>query len=144
MKRFVLRLILDVVLTIALALVLLWAWTWFLGGDPAEAVGESVRLLFNFMDVGLAVWLVLLIVSAVRMRARGGVPAGLTFVWLLVGVILNLIVVTIVGFVQGGWAALLVLFAIEAGIACLIAAAVAVPLVHRAVKDAAPAPSAVE
>lgn len=134
MSRPVIRLILDVVLTIALALVLLWVWVWFLTGELGEAFGEAVRLLFNFMDVGLAVWLVLLIVFTIRSRARGGVPAGLTYVLLLVGAVVNLIVVTIVGFAQGGWAALLVLFAIEAGIACLVAAAVVVPLVHRGLR----------
>jgi hypothetical protein len=44
---------------------------------------------------------------------------------------LVLVVVIVVGFVQGGWAPLLVLFAIEAAIASLIAAAIVLPLVHR-------------
>ena len=44
---------------------------------------------------------------------------------------------TVPGFVQGGWAPLLVLFAIEAGIACLLAAAIVVPIVHRLVKPPA-------
>jgi hypothetical protein len=137
MSRVVLRLILDVVLTIALSLVFLILWQWFLGGSFAEAPAEGVRVLFNFMDVGLAIWLILLVISAVRGRTRGGGPgAGLTWVWALVGAIVNVIVVTIVGFIQGGWAPLLVLFAIEAGIAVLIAAAIVVPIVHRIVRTA--------
>lgn len=136
MSRVVLRLVLDVVLTIAVALGLLILWQWFLGGSPADAAGEGVRVLFNFMDVGLAVWLVLLIIAAVRGRTRGRRPgAALTWVFALVGAIVNLIVVTIVGFAQGGWAPLLVLFAVAAGIAVLIAAAVVVPLVHRLVRS---------
>jgi hypothetical protein len=130
MQRPVLRLILDVVLTIALALLLLGGWQSFLSGSATEGFPEALRVLFNFMDVGLAIWLILLIVAVVRLRPVGP-SAGRTYLWLLVGVILNLLVVTVVGFVQGGWAPLLVLFAITAGIACLAAGAVVVPLVHR-------------
>jgi hypothetical protein len=131
MSRPVLRLILDVVLTIALSLLLLGLWQWFLGGDLGAAFPEALRVLFNFMDVGLAIWAVLLIVFTVRSRSRGGVSAGRTYLFLLIGSILNLLVVLTVGFIQGGWAPLLVLFAIEAGIACLLSAAVVVPIVHR-------------
>ena len=52
---------------------------------------------------------------------------------------MNLIVVTVVGFIQGGWAPLLVLFAIEAGIAVLVGAAIVVTIVHRLVKPTTPA-----
>lgn len=135
MSRVVLRLVLDVVLTIVLSLVFLTLSQWFLSGSLADAPAEGVRVLFNFMDVGLAIWLILLIIAAVRGRTRGGGPrAGLTWVFALVGAIVNLIVVTVVGFIQGGWAALLVLFAIEAGIAVLVAAAIVVPIVHRLVQ----------
>lgn len=142
MSRVVLRLILDVVLTIAVALGLLILWQWFLSGSAADAPLEGVRVLFNFMDVGLGIWAILLIVAAVRGRTRGGGPgAGLTWVFALVGAIVNLIVVTVVGFIQGGWAPLLVLFAIEAGVAVLIGAAVVVPIVHRLVKPPAVPPT---
>jgi hypothetical protein len=133
MRRPVLRLILDVVLTIALALLLLGGWQSFLSGSAADGFAEAVRVLFNFMDVGLAIWLILLIVWVVQLRPAGP-SAGRSYLWLLVGVILNLLVVTVVGFVQGGWAPLLVLFAITAGVACLAAAAIVVPLVHRFVR----------
>jgi len=138
MSRVVLRLVLDVVLTVAVALLLLTGWQWFVSGSPAEAFGEGVRVLFNFMDVGLAVWAILLIVGAVRGRSRAGGPgAGRTWLFLLIGAVVNLIVVTVVGFVQGGWALLLIVFAIEAGLAALIAGAVVIPLVHRLVRSSA-------
>jgi hypothetical protein len=54
---------------------------------------------------------------------------------LLIAAVVNAVVVLTVGFIQGGWAPLLVLFAIEAGLACLIAAAVVLPIVHRLVKS---------
>ena len=128
MSRVVLRLALDVVLTIAVALLLLSLWV--------SSAGEGVRVLFNFMDVGLAIWLVLLIVSAARSKA---VSARRTYVLLVIGAAVNLLVVITVGFIQGGWAPQLVLFAIQAGIACLVAAAIVVPLVHRFVKPPSPA-----
>ena len=137
MSRVVTRLILDVVGTTALALVLLSAFQWFVGGFGSEGLPEGVRVLFNFMDVGLAVWVVLLIVAAVRGRTRGGGPsAPLTYLFLVIGAVLNLIVVAIVGFVQGGWAMFVVVFAIEAGLAALVAGAVVVPIVHRVLRKA--------
>lgn len=133
MSRVVLRLILDVVLTIAVALLLLGGWFSILGGG----FPEGFRVLFNFMDVGLALWLVLqVIVIVLRSRqARSPVlsPAR-AYLLLLIGAVVNALVVLVVGFVQGGWAPLLVLFAIEAGLACLIAAALVLPIVHRLVK----------
>lgn len=133
MSRVVLRLILDVVLTIAVALLLLGGWFSILGGG----FPEGFRVLFNFMDVGLALWLVLQIIVIVlgARQARSPVlsPAR-AYLLLLIGAVVNALVVLVVGFVQGGWAPLLVLFAIEAGLACLIAAAIVLPIVHRLVK----------
>jgi hypothetical protein len=130
MSRAVLRLVLDVVLTIVLALLILGIWQTVLGGLASEGFPEGFRLLFNFMDVGLAVWVIFLIIRLVRTRPNGP-SAGGTWVSLLVGAILNLIVVAVVGFIQGGTGPWLVLFAIEAGIAALVAAAIVVPIVHR-------------
>jgi hypothetical protein len=133
MSRPVVRLILDVMLTILVALALLTGFQVLLGGGLAE----GARVLFTFMDVGLALWVILLIVWVVRLRPAGP-SAARTYLFLLIGVVLNLVVVTVVGFIQGGWGPLLVLFAIEGGIVCLLAAAIVVPIVHRAVKSAQP------
>jgi len=129
-----LRPILDVVGTIVVALVLLGAFFAFMGGSFAAAVPENVRVLFNFMDVGLGVWAILLIVFSVR----NALTLGRAFFSLVVGAVLNLLVVVTVGFVQtGGWAGQLILFAIEAGVACIVAGAIVVPLVHRRAAKAA-------
>ncbi|HEX7834869.1 MAG TPA: hypothetical protein VF479_05315, partial [Pseudolysinimonas sp.] len=110
-------------------------WQWMLSASFEDAFPEAVRVLFNFMDVGLGIWVLLLIIAAIRGRTRGGGPGGgLTFLFVLVGAVVNLIVVAVVGFAQGGWAPLLIIFAIEAGIAVLIAAAIVVPIIHRLVK----------
>jgi hypothetical protein len=133
--RVVLRLILDVVLTIAIALGFLTLWQWMLSSSIEDAFPEAVRVLFNFMDVGLAIWLILLIVWAIRGRTRGGGPgAGRTYLFLFIGAVVNLIVVAVVGFIQGGEGPWLVMFAISGGVAALLAAAIVVPIVHRLVK----------
>jgi hypothetical protein len=135
MVRTIVALIVEVLLVVVVALLLGTAWQWFLTGDLASAVGEGARLLFFFMDVGLAIWLVALIVLTVRRRALPGI--GVTLLAAIVGVIVNAVVVLIVGLVQGGWAALFVLFAIEAGIAFLIAVLVVAPIIRRLFRPAA-------
>ena len=93
----VVRLILDVVGTIALALLLLGGWFSILGGG----FPEGVRVLLNFMDIGLGVWVVLLVVFSVRGSRQARPPV---FRLLLAGAVVNLLVVTTVGFMQtGGW-----------------------------------------
>ena len=136
MSRVVLRLVLDVVLTVALAWGFLALWQWMLSGLSSNAFPEATRVLFNFMDVGLGIWVVLLIIWTIRggIRRSGGLSAARTFLFVLIGAVVNLLVVTVVAFIQGGWAPFLVVFAIEAGIVVLIAAAIVVPIVHRAVR----------
>lgn len=129
MARTVVALVVEVLLVILVALLLGALWQWFLTGDLASGVVEGARLLFLFMDVGLAIWLVVLIVLTVRRRAFPGI--GVTLLVALIAVALNAIVVLIVGFIQGGWGPLLVLFAIEAGIAFLIAALIVAPIIRR-------------
>lgn len=129
MARPVLALVVEVLLVILVALLLGALWQGLLVGDLAEGLVEGARLLFFFMDVGLAIWVVVLIVLAVRRRALPGI--GVTLLAALVGVVVNAIVVLIVGLVQGGWAPLFVLFAIEAGIAFLIAVLIVAPIIRR-------------
>jgi hypothetical protein len=129
MQRTPARIALEVALTIAVALLLLGPWQWFLGAETlAGGFSEAARLLFLFMDVGLVVWLVLLVVVAARRRPAG---VGLTLLFALIGTVTNLLTVIVVGLVQGGWAWLFILFAVEAGVAFLLSATIVVPLVHR-------------
>lgn len=140
MARIVVALVVEVVLAIVVALLLGTLWQWFLGGDLVAALGEGARLLFLFMDVGLVVWVVILVVLAVRRRRLPG--AGETLLAALLGVAVNAVVVIVVGFVQGGWAPLFVLFAITAGFAFLVAVLVVTPIVHRLVPSAVAPPAA--
>jgi len=132
MRRAV-AVVLHLVTAIVVALVLLTGWQWFLGGDLGAAFGEAARLLFLFMDIGLGVWLVLLVVGAVR-GWRRVVPSA------VVGVLLNLLTVLVVGFVQQGavaWAFLF--FGLTAGLAFLVGAGVSSIFVPRLVKPTTPA-----
>jgi hypothetical protein len=129
MSRQVFALIAEVLLVIVVALFIGALWQWLLTGDLASGFVEGARLLFFFMDVGLVLWVVVLVILLVRRRILPGV--GVTLAVAAGGVAVNAIVVLIVGFAQGGWAPLYVLFAIQAGIAFLIAVLLVAPIVRR-------------
>ena len=130
MSRTPARIILDVALTIVVSLLILGLWQALLGGSLAAGFGEGARLLFLFMDVGLAVWVILLVIFAVR---RSSLGIGRTLLFAAIGTLANLLTVIVVGIIQQGWAPLFILFAVEAGVAFLVAAALAVSLVHRVI-----------
>lgn len=131
--RLILALVAEVALVLGVAVLLGALWQWFLTADLAAALPEGARLLFFFMDVGLVVWAVALVVLGVRRKTLPGL--GTTLLWAFIGVVVNAIVVLVVGLVQGGWAALFVLFALEAGIAFLLAVLVVTPLVRRLMRS---------
>jgi hypothetical protein len=126
MPRVVLALLVQTAVVLLLALLLLGAWLRLTAQEPAGVIGEAPRLLFLFMDIGLGVWVVLLIVLTVRRRALPGVAA--TLLAALAGVVLNALTVVVVGLVQGE---VYLTYAIEAGIAFLVAVLVAAPVIHR-------------
>ena len=129
MTRALASLITEVLLVVVVALLLGALWPWLLVGDLASGFVEGARLLFFFMDVGLAIWVVVLIILMVRRRSLPGI--GVTLLVAVAAVAVNAIVVLIVGFAQGGWAPVYVLFAIQAGIAFLIAVLVVAPIIRR-------------
>ena len=126
MARSFVALAVQTAVVVLLALVLLAAWLRLSGLEPSVVIGEAPRLLFLFMDIGLGVWLVALIVLAVRRRALPGV--GATLLAAVAGVALNALTVFVVGLVQGQNH---LAYAIEAGVAFLIAVLVAAPIIHR-------------
>lgn len=130
MSRTPARIILDVALTIVVSLLILGLWQVFLGGSLAYGFGEGARLLFLFMDVGLAIWVILLVIFAAR---RSSLGIARTLLFAVIGALANLLTVIVVGMIQQGWAPLFILFAVDAGVAFLAAAAFAVNLVHRVI-----------
>ncbi|WP_395640726.1 hypothetical protein [Pseudolysinimonas sp.] len=125
MPRVVLAIVVQTALVLLLALLVLGAWL-RISGRPVDVVTESPRLLFFFMDIGLGVWLLLLVVLAVRRRALPGV--AVTLLAAVAGVVLNALTVLVVGVVQGES---FLDYAIEAGLAFLVAVLVAAPIIHR-------------
>jgi hypothetical protein len=125
----IVALVAEIALVLGVAVLLGAAWQWFLTGDLAEALPEGARLLFFFLDIGIVMWVVALVVLTLRRRRLPGV--GVTLLWALIAVVLNAIVVLVVGLVQGGWAALFLVFALEAGVAFLVAVLVVAPIVRR-------------
>ena len=55
----------------------------------------------------------------------------MTLLAAVIGVAVNALVVVVVGFIQGGWAPLFVVFALEAGLAFLVAVLVIAPIIRR-------------
>ena len=138
MGRTVGRIVLDVMVTVVLSLVFLTVWRSMAGATAGASFGQAAQRLFLFMDVGLLVWVLLLTITAIRGRPAG---AGLTLVFGAVGALANLLTVLLVGFAQqGSWVEQFNLFAIEAGIAFLVAAVVAVLVVHRLILKPSPEP----
>ena len=125
MTRTVLALVAQVVLAIVVSLLLGSLWQTIVGGTPAEAA----RRLFFFMDIGLGVWVLLLVILTVRRRALPGI--GATLLAAVVGVVFNALTVFVVGTVQGEGVVTFLGYALEAGIAFLAAVLITAPIIRR-------------
>jgi len=130
MIRPVLALVAQVVLALVVSLLVGAIWQGIVGGTPAEAA----RRLFLFMDIGLGVWTVVLIVLTLRRRALPGI--GVTLIVALVAVVLNALTVFVVGTVQGEGVVLFLGYAFEAGVVFLVAVLIAAPIIHRLFRPA--------
>lgn len=126
MARPILALVAQIVLAILVALLFGASWQAIVTGSTSGAPAEAARLLFFFMDIGLGVWAVVLLVLTLRRRVLPRV--GVIVLAALVGVVLNALTVVVVGIVQGEG---FLPFAIEAGIAFLLAVLVTAPIIHR-------------
>jgi hypothetical protein len=130
MGRKVAWIAVELILSVLVALVILTAWQGFLGGSIAAGFFEAAYALFLFMDVGLVAFLLWLILRAVR-SARPFAALGATG-----AVVLNLVVVLIVGLVQGGETPFGFLsLALTAGIAFVLAVLVATPIAHGLTRE---------
>jgi len=122
--------LLRLLIAIVVALALLTLERWIFSASFSGAIAEAPHRLFLFMDIGLGVWLLLLIVGAVRQRGIGWGVRGVIAA-AVIGAVLNLLTVIAVGFVQqGGWATLFMLYAVEAGLAFIVGAVVAAFIVR--------------
>lgn len=137
MTRTILALVVQVAAVLVLALLVLGLWLRVSGQQPPGFTGEAQRLLFLFMDIGLGVWVVVLVAVAIRRRGMPGVAS--TLLGAFAGVVLNALTVLVVGTVQRSDVGLFLGYALEAGVAFLVAVLVVAPIVHRVFR---PAPTA--
>ncbi len=129
-RRHAITLALDVALTIVGALVLLTAWHAVVLDDRVAGFLEGARLLFLFMDVGLGVWAIALVVLGLRARRGRRRPGRVAvLVACAVGVVVNAAAVLLIGLAQG---IVYLDHALLAGAATLVAAFAVVPALHRA------------
>lgn len=133
-RRFLIAL-LELIAVLLLTLVFAGLLQLFFGESPESAfLSAGPLLVFQFMDVGLVVWVLLLVLGAARGRGLGfGVGGGILAA--LIAAAVNLVVVTVIALIQGGAQLFLVAFGVEAGILFLIAALIAVPLVQRGLRS---------
>ena len=130
MGRKVAWIAVELILSIFVALVILTAWQGFLSGSIVAGFDEGARMLFLFMDVGLLAFLLWLILRSARSGRPYAAPGAIG------AVLINLLVVLIVGFVQGGAAPLGFLqFAITAGVAFVLAVLVSTPIAHGLTRE---------
>lgn len=135
MTRVWLAFVVEAVLAIAVALVLAALGQLLLGSAPDEVAGDAATVLFLYTGAGLALWVLVSIVLLVRRRSLPGM--GIALLVALLAVVVNAIVVLAVGIGMGGWGPLMILFAIEGGIAFLLAVVVAAPIARLVVRSAA-------
>jgi len=134
-RRHAITLALDVALTIVGALVLLMAWHAVVLDDRVAGFLEGARLLFLFMDVGLGVWAIALVVLGLRARRGRRRPGRVAvLVACAIGIVVNAAAVLVIGLAQG---IVYLDHALLAGAATLVAALAVVPALHRA-RDAQP------
>jgi hypothetical protein len=131
---------LEVALTLVFSILLSGVFMLFLGTAPVDAfVREGPQLLIIGMGIGFLAWLVLLIVGLILNRNRGWRIRS-SLIATVLALVINLIGVSIIGFTGGGWSALIIVFAIEAGAAFLIASITAALIVHLKVLKRKPEP----
>ncbi len=128
--RRVLWVVLVALLAVVFAMLLLAGWYAFAYGS-ANPFGDAAHRLFLFTDVGIAAWLVALIVFAVR----GRFDFTRVFVAAILGAALNGVVVLIVGLIQRGEPPVdFLIWAAEGGVAFVLAslaAGVVAPAIVR-------------
>ena len=145
MSRIVLRIVLQVVVAVALTLLLAGLYFWLvLGETPANAFfDQAVLLVLGFIDVGILVWLGLLILGGARKRGIGWGFGG-SLVAALIGAVANLVWIVIISIVNGGADIFAIALGVQAAIFFLIGVVLAELLVRRVLLRDPPADTAKE
>lgn len=131
MARVIAHQVLVLVLSAVFALILGGLLELALGSSVSDSfLVESPRLLFTFMDVGLVVWILLLIVGGFRRRGLGWGTVG-TGLAALVAALINIIVVSAIAIAGGGADIFYIVIGFEASVVFVISAILAVVISRR-------------
>lgn len=126
--------LIQVVLGVVLTALLVALWPLLLGNDPLSSLLQGVGVLLPCAALGIVVWLVMLILFRKRIAAASaGGRVGWSMLAALIGAVANLVVLSIIGLVVGGWAAFLILFVVIATGAFALAALIANLLTNLAI-----------
>ncbi len=109
-------------------------------GFSVDTLLQGPVMFLAAMGLGLVIWIVLLTVFRRRPRTRGAL-IGLDIAAAAIALVVNVVVASIVLIAMGGWAALMIMFVIGAGLAFLPAALVANLLTNLSI---APPPETVD
>jgi hypothetical protein len=136
------------VITLVISVVLAWVFgglAFLVQGAPVTDAFfvEAPSLVFVFMDIGLVVWMVLLIIGGIRRQGLGAGKAG-TIIAAVVAALANLAVIAVLVMQSGTADMLAISLGVQAGAVFVAGAGVATVLAHRLVpvpaRAAGPAP----
>lgn len=136
------------IITLVISVLLAWIFAgiaFLVQGAPVTDafLVEAPTLVFVFMDIGLVVWMVLLIIGGIRRQGLGAGKAG-TIVAAVVAALANLAVIAVIVMQSGTADPLAISFGVQAGAVFVAGAGVATVIAHRIVplpvRSADPAP----
>ncbi len=136
MLRVVFVLFFELILSVVFAIAFAGAFLWWQGASIPQAFSvDAPRLILVFMDIGIAVFAILLIIGGIRRRGLGWSIGG-TFLAALIGAIVNLVWIAILSASADAGAVdpAAMLLGVQAGVIFVIAAMIATIGVRRIIR----------
>lgn len=129
--RVILRQLVTLVVSVVLALVFA-GLALLMQGMPVDRafLVEGPNLIFVFMDIGLVIWMVLLIIGGIRRQGLGAGRAG-TIIAAVVAALGNLVVITVLVVQSGSTDLIAIGIGALAGAVFVAGAALATIVAHR-------------
>lgn len=137
LKPVLIEAVIGIVLGIALTSLFL---VFLANGFSVDSLIQGPVMFLAAMGLGLVIWVVLMALFRRKPRARGALIA-LDLAAAVIALVVDVVVASIVLIAMGGWAALMIMFVVGAGLAFLPAALIANLLTNLVI---APAPATVE
>jgi hypothetical protein len=134
MLRVIFVLLFELVLSVAFAIAFAGVFLWWQGASIPQAFSvDAPHLILVFMDIGIGVFAILLLIGGIRRRGLGWSIGG-TFLAALIGAIVNLVWIAILSAAAGGVDPAAMLLGVEAGVIFVIAATIATIGVRRIIR----------